>query len=235
MHNFGHDGYIYVFQNYDDQGSIPSDPQNRRQTIERLGHPRRPLQVHLMNEFDSRVNENADDEPPVIKHVTHVECIVDAALNPKLGVALNTLDIRTDGGRSIPSPSPWCDRPLNSFYATIDTPFCSSEVPFPSQLTSWLLYSTGNTIHPFHVDSNGLCMHVVSNGHKVWIAAGDQDGVVDDGSLDPADFLGKRSSRNFEKVWSEPAMGCKAWHLEAYVQKPKDLLYAYIFFFGICR
>ena len=80
-----------------------------------------------MNELDPQADEDTDDEPRGSQHVTYVERIVDAALNAKLGVALNTLDIRTDGGSSVQSPSPWCDRLLHSFYATTDTPFCSSE------------------------------------------------------------------------------------------------------------
>jgi hypothetical protein len=232
MRNFGRDGYIYVFQNYDDKGSIPSDPRNRQQTIQRLGHARRPLQVHLMNELNHHANKDADNQLPGGQRFTHVERIVDIALNPKLGVALNMLDIRTDSGPSVHSPSPWCDRPINSFYATTDTPFCSSEAPFPSCLISWLLYSTGNTMHPFHVDSNGLCTHVVTNGPKVWIAAGDQDSAVD-GSLDPTDFLGRLSSQSFENVYPDPTMGRETWHLEAYVQHPKDLLYVGVSFLGL--
>jgi hypothetical protein len=218
MKDFGRDGCVYIFQNWR-HSSLPKDPRNRHQAVEKLGGEDRQLQVHLMNELnpDSSLSDVDGEEAPRVWYRAPVSKIVDIALSPSL-IALNTLDIPYSG---VPSPSTTLDQAYDSFVCTMGTPFCPEHTPFPHQLTSWLLFSTGNTIHSMHVDSNGLSTHCLTNGTKIWFFVVDQEEKTAAGS---GDYFIPHSSKNFVKMFRNPPLGNSKWELEAYVQRPGELL-----------
>jgi hypothetical protein len=219
MRNFGRDGYVYIFTDVK-HSSVPKDPKNRHHAVEKLGGEDRLLQVHLMNEPHPEMSPSKLDKrkPAEVWYQATVGRIVDVALSSS-HIALNTLDIPYCG---VPTHSSWLDHAHNSYMCTSGTPFCPKETAFPRQLVSWLLFSTGNTIHSMHVDSNGLCTHGLTNGLKIWIFVVNQEEetVAPSGDL----FL-PFSSRNFIKVFKDPALGSPEWRLEAYVQRAGELLY----------
>jgi hypothetical protein len=227
MRKFGSDGRIYVFKNFD-VSYLPDSPLSRADTVRALGGPHRELQVHLMNELCPQLPldlSSDSGEPPSVQYRANVQQIVDIALSQSRPFRLNTLDVRLDSGPLVPSPGPWFHQAQESYLWTSGTAFCPVEHPFQQRLTSWGLYSTGHTVHSMHPDSNGLCTHVATNGAKVWIGVVDQSGCMLDKNDDPANFFMRNSSLNFDNVHEDAPLGSTQWKLEAYVQRPQELMY----------
>jgi hypothetical protein len=225
MKDFGTDGLVYVFQHFQPTSHLPPDPLDRDGAITKLGGRHRKVEVQLMNETPAPKNDNTSEKynPEVQHYLATVEDIVNIALNPDVGAAVNSLDLRLDGGAPVVVPSDFMAHGQEAFYETATLPFVIKS-QFPLEWSQWALYSTGNTFHSGHVDSNGACTMLVTNSPKIFFVP----------IPDPLDNVGAsvqgtrfqlHSSQTFESIYNNPFVGGDTWHWEAFVIQPGQLLY----------
>jgi hypothetical protein len=214
MKNFGTDGLIYIFQNFQPTSHLALDPLDRNGTITKLGGKRRKVEVQLMNDLLASRPKTRKFEPEVQHYLATVESVVNIALNPDSGAAINSLDLPLNGGTPLIVPSDFMSHAQEAFYETSTLPFITTN-QFPLEWSQWALYSTGNTFHSGHVDSNGACTMLMTNSPKIFVVPVVQP--TDDGATsDQGEHFQPHSSQTFESIFLDPFVGGDKWCWEAF-------------------
>jgi hypothetical protein len=224
MNGFGTDGLVYVFEHFQSTSHLPEDPLDRDGTVTKLGGKHRKMDVQLMNEAIAHKNETASkkSEPEIQHYLATVEDVVNIALNPDSGAAVNSLDLRLDGGPPIVIPSDFLYHGQVAFYETGTLPFVVRN-QFPLEWSQWALYSTGNTFHSGHVDSNGACTMLMTNSPKIFVVPVPE--TVDDvRTTERGTHFRLHSSQTFETIYDNPFVGADTWHWEAFIIHPGQLM-----------
>jgi hypothetical protein len=144
---------------------------------------------------------------------------------PPAQYAMNVLDLASDTTLvPLPSPTPHSTflqaSPLaqaqRAFDGTRCEPFCPRTTPFDHKFFSWLLLSSGGTIHYQHQDAHGTSTAGMTNGTKLWFFP----------KHGPERKLKPGSSLNFTSLddFHSSVYGDSEWEWEVIVQKPGILL-----------
>jgi hypothetical protein len=139
--------------------------------------------------------------------------------------AMNVLDLASDTTLvPLPSPTPhlslFTSSPLaraqRAYDGTRCQPFCPRTAVFDHKFFSWLLLSSGGTIHYQHQDAQGTGTVGMTNGTKLWFFP----------KHGPNTRLKPGSSMNFTSLDSLHATlyGDEQWEWEVIVQRPGMLL-----------
>jgi hypothetical protein len=201
---------------------LPDNPEDENAAFALLGGPQRALQVHLHNELTVSGKKHHATSDPFVGMT--LKQFYEYA-KPPFQYAMNVLDLASDTTLvPLPSPTPHFTSlhasPLaqaqRAFDGTRCEPFCLRTTPFDHKFFSWLLLSSGGTIHYQHQDAHGTSTAGMTNGIKLWFFP----------KHGPETKLKPGSSTNFTslKDFHSSVYGDSGWEWEVLVQKPGILM-----------
>jgi hypothetical protein len=201
---------------------LPENPEDEGVAFALLRGPQRALQVHLHNETSINGKKHRAMSDPFVG-MTLKQFFTYA--KPPFRYVMNILDLASDTTLvPLPSPTPH----LTSLHASLLAqaqrvfdgtrcePFCLRTTSFDHKFFSWLLLSSGGTIHYQHQDAQGTSTAGMTNSIKLWFFP----------KHGPETRLKPGSSTNFTSLsdFRSSVYGDSGWEWEVVVQKPSILM-----------